>query len=404
MSAPDAAGRLAENVLHFTRLLRRAGLPVGVGSMLAAVEAAALVGPERRGDLQAALAATLVARSEQRELFGQAFRLFWQARPTAPSELAQLDGPLSRMRRDARSNNRLAEAFGGATHGRPAPADEPLRLDAALTLSEREVLQQRDFESMSSEELAQAKRLVRELKLPLPRVVSRRHRAHPAGARLDLRATLRHSLEHGGEWIELRRRARRVRPRELVVLCDISGSMARYARMLLHFVHGLGEGRPGVHAFVFGTQLTNITRALRQRDVDRALDAVGRTVPDWSGGTRIGACLHAFNQQWSRRVLARGAMVLLISDGLDAGTATDLDAAMRRLRASCACLLWLNPLLRFSGFEPRAAGVRTILPYVDYFLPTHNLASLADLGRVFRGLPDPGVHRVRHKKEATRWK
>jgi len=396
MSTPDSTSRLAPNVVHFARLLRRAGLPVGVGKVLAAVEAAAWVGPEHRTDLHAALAATLIDRGEQRELFDEAFRLFWQARrPSYPAaHLPGVGGPLAGRQLDAPMSNRLADAVRGGDAPRQASRDEEIILDAALTSSQREVLQQQDFESMSADELACAKRILRELDLPLPLRRSRRYRPHASGVGLDLRATLRLNLEHGGEWIVRRRRIRRSQPRDLVVLCDISGSMTRYARMLLHFLHGLGSSRRGMHSFVFGTRLTNITRALRTRDVDRALAAVSRAVPDWSGGTRIGACLHEFNQRWSRRVLSRGGVVLLISDGLDAGEDRDLDAEMRRLRASCASLLWLNPLLRFSGFEPRAAGIRTMLPYVDQFLPAHNLASLADLGRVFRALPRAGSRRI----------
>ncbi len=397
MKASEPTSRLAANVVHFARLLRRAGLPVGVGKMLAAVEAAAWVGLEQRTDLHAALAATLIDRGEQRELFDEAFRLFWQARPaTNPAaRLPQLGGLLGRRPPDATMSNRLADALRSGNSARqPSRSDEEITLDAALTSSQRERLQQQDFESMSTDELACAKRIVRELALPLPLRTSRRYRPHASGVGLDLRATLRHNLKHGGEWIVRRRRIRRSQPRDLVVLCDISGSMARYARMLLQFLHGLSGSRRGMHTFVFGTRLTNVTRALRTRDVDQALAAVGRAVPDWSGGTRIGACLHEFNQRWSRRVLSRGGVVLLISDGLDAGDDHDLDAEMRRLRASCASLLWLNPLLRFTGFEPRATGIRAMLPYVDHFLPAHNLASLADLGRVFRALPGAGSRLV----------
>jgi uncharacterized protein len=402
--SPTASGRLADNVVHFARLLRRAGLPVGPGKALAAVEAAAWVGPERRADLHAALAATLIDRADQRELFDEAFRLFWQARSAADPSLPPVGGPLARAPASERLSNRLADALRSGGAAREAPRAQELGFDTAGSLSPRELLQRRDFESMSADELAQAKALLRALHLPLPQLPSRRYRPHPTGAQLDLRATLRHSLRFGGEWIVRRRRIRRSRPAELVVLCDISGSMDRYARMLLHFLHAISTGASGVHTFVFGTRLTPITRALRQRDVDRALDAVSRAAPDWSGGTRIGACLREFNRRWSRRVLGRGAVVLLISDGLDAGEGSDLAAEMRRLRAACRSLVWLNPLLRFAGFEPRAAGVRAMLPYVDYFLPTHNLASLIDLGDIFRAIPGASANRYRPGTEAARWK
>jgi uncharacterized protein with von Willebrand factor type A (vWA) domain len=406
MNAPGQSSRLAANVVHFARLLRGAGLPVGVDKALVAVEAAAWVGPERRADLHAALAATLTDRAEQRELFDQAFELVWRRRgATNPAaHLSAVAGPLARAQPQPPLSNRLADAVRGASASRQPPPGEAITLDAALTSSQQEVLRQQDFESMSADEFENAKRIVRELQLSLPLRSSRRYRPHTRGARLDLRATLRHNLKHGGEWIVRRRRIRRSQPRDLVVLCDISGSMARYARMLLHFLHGLGAARRGVHSFVFATRLTNVTRALRERDVDQALAAVGRAVPDWSGGTRIGACLRDFNQHWSRRVLSRGGVVLLISDGLDAGAGSDLGAQMRRLRASCASLLWLNPLLRFHAFEPRAAGIAAMLPYVDHFLPVHNLASLADLGRVFRALPARAPDPCRKTTEAIRWK
>ena len=322
MTAPQAGGRLAVNVAHFARLLRRAGLPIGTGQALAALEAAGWVGPERESDLHAALAATLLDRAEQRELFDQAFRLFWRADDALPPGLPPVGGPLAQQP-PGQLSNRLADALRTGARGDTAPPPERLQLDATASLSAREVLQRRDFESMTLDELAEVKQMLRELRLPQPQTLTRRYRPHPSGRDLDLRATLRHALRYGGEWMVQRRRQRRSRPADLVVLCDISGSMARYARMLLHFLHGMGARRSGVHAFVFGTRLTNITWALRSRDVDRALDAVSRTVPDWSGGTHIGACLRDFNRHWSRRVLGRGAMVLLISDGLDAGEGAD---------------------------------------------------------------------------------
>ena len=404
MTAAQASGRLAANVVHFARLLRRAGLPVGTDKALAAVEAAAWVGPERRSDLYAALAATLVDRAEQRELFDEAFRLFWRADFARPPGLPPVGGPLAQPPPRGAMSNRLADALRPGTGAAAAPPAQVVQLDAAASLSPREVLQQRDFESMTAEELAQAKQLLRSLRLPLPQTPTRRYRPHPAGRQLDLRSTLRHALRYGGEWIVRRRRQRRSRPTDLVVICDISGSMARYARMLLHFLHALGARRSGVHAFVFGTRLTNITWALRNRDVDRALDAVSRTVPDWSGGTHIGGCLREFNRQWSRRVLGRGAVVLLITDGLDAGEGADLGAEMKRLRASCRSIVWLNPLLRFERFQPRARGIVDMLPYVDRFLSAHNLASLVDLGRALDALPAAGTPRPGPATETTRWK
>lgn len=391
--------RLADNVARFGRILRAAGLPVGPGKLLAAVEAAALVGIERREDFRTALAATLVERAEQRPLFDQAFAAFWRD-PKLMERALQLMLPKAPGRLPPRNDtaalsNRLRQAFAPPPGGPAAPdgASVPIELDAAMSVSAREVLARKDFETMTLAELAEAKRLLRTMRLDLPQVITRRSRPHDAGRIPDLRSTLRHSLRTGGEWIALRRRQRRRRPCGFVVLCDISGSMARYSRMLLHFMHTLGSQRSDFHAFTFGTRLTHITRALRRRDVDQAVADVSRAVADWSGGTRIGACLHEFNRRWSRRLLAQGAVVLIVSDGLDCGDGEALDREMQYLRRSCRRLLWLNPLLRFAGFQPRAAGVRAMLPHVDDFIPAHDLASLSDLGRILARMPATRMHR-----------
>jgi uncharacterized protein with von Willebrand factor type A (vWA) domain len=217
------------------------------------------------------------------------------------------------------------------------------------------------------------------LRLPLPEPPTRRYQPSPSGRRIDLRATLRQSVRAGGHLLALERRKPRRRPPPLVVLCDISGSMGRYSRMLLHFLHAVTNDRDRVHSFLFGTRLTNITRQLRTRDIDLALDRVGQAVQDWSGGTRIGAALHEFNRVWSRRVLGQGAVVLLITDGLDRDAGDGLGHEMERLHQSCRRLVWLNPLLRWDGFAPKSSGIRAMLPHVDEFRPVHNLASLAAL-------------------------
>jgi hypothetical protein len=219
------------------------------------------------------------------------------------------------------------------------------------------------------------------LRLPIPPVRVRRLRPDPRGPRIDLRGTLRASLRGSADVIPLRRRAQRHEHPPLVVLCDISGSMSRYSRMFLHFLHAITNDRDRVHTFLFGTRLTNITRHLRHRDVDVSLSQVARAVADWSGGTRIGAALTEFNLRWSRRVLGHNAMVLLISDGLDRDAGAGLSEAIERLHKSCRRLIWLNPLLRYEGFEPVATGVRAMLPHVDAFLPAHSVESLTDLGR-----------------------
>jgi uncharacterized protein with von Willebrand factor type A (vWA) domain len=380
-------GRLAENILHFARVLRRAGLPVGPGKVIAAVEAVRLVGVEQREDVRCALAATLLDRADQRDLFDLAFQFYWRDPKLLEHvqylRLPRVSGRLAQSKADGEYQRRLAHMFRPEQQEHPpAGAQDEIQLDAALTFSAREILQHKDFESMSVQELAQAKRVLEQMRLPQPKIPTRRHAPHPNGKMLDLRRTMRKCLHQGGEWVVPQHRRRRFRPPALVALCDVSGSMARYSRMLLHFMHALTSTRERVSTFTFGTRLTNITRQLRHRDIDRAMSDVSRSVADWSGGTRIGECLHEFNRCWSRRVLAQGAIVLIISDGLDCGEGADLSSEMGRLRASCREILWLNPLLRFAGFEPRPAGIRAMLPHVDHFLPAHNMVSLIDLGRV----------------------
>jgi uncharacterized protein with von Willebrand factor type A (vWA) domain len=250
---------------------------------------------------------------------------------------------------------------------------------------------------MSAAELAAAKKMLQELRLPLPMVRTRRHRASPRGTRVDLRATLRESLRDGGDVIALVRGVRLETHPPLVVLCDISGSMNPYARMFLHFLHAITNDRDRVSVFVFGTRLTNVTRQLRHRDVDVAMTRVAELIKDWSGGTRIGSCLREFNWRWGRRVLGQNACVLLVSDGLDREAGEGLGEEMQRLHKSCKELIWLNPLLRYEKFEARPAGVRAMLPHVDRFLPVHNLQSLVDLAHA---ISEPAPRHV----EKRAWK
>jgi hypothetical protein len=268
------------------------------------------------------------------------------------------------------------------------PQEPPPLQDAALTVSAAERLQRMDFEAMGAEEIRQAKQEIRRLALPLDTLRTRRSRPDLSGPRADLRGTLRRSLRTGGELLAIARRRRVTRPRPLVAICDVSGSMARYAQILLHFLHAVSNDRGRVHTFLFGTRLTNISRALRHRDAEVAFEMVSHVVPDWSGGTRIGEALHRFNTLWARRVLGQGAVVLLISDGLDRDGAKGLAEEMDRLHRSCRRLVWLNPLLRWDGFEPRSQGIRAMLPHVDEFRPVHNLNSLRQLVELL-GRPAP---------------
>ena len=372
---------LATNVMHFAGLLRRAGLPVGPAETLAGQRALSLVDLGSRGEVRIALRSVMVHRREHQEVFDQAFALFWRD-PTAAEQavaMALLEAQKEKKQdRAPPASRRVAEAFAPPQKQR-REEEEPPVADAVLTVSDQEKLQQMDFEAMGAEEIAAAKREIRRLVLPLDLRRTRRLRPDPLGPATDLRRTIRASLRQGGEILTIARSRRVTRPPPLVVLCDISGSMARYAQILLHFLHAVTNDRDRVHVFLFGTRLTNITRQLRHRDAEVAFQMVSHIVPDWSGGTRIGEALAGFNRRWAKRVLGQGAVVLLITDGLDRDGAVHLEDNMDRLHRSCRRLIWLNPLLRWSGFEPKSQGIRAMLPHVDEFRPVHNLASLRSL-------------------------
>ena len=386
---PEGAGALLENVAHFARLLRRAGMPLGPGATLDAVRAVEAVGVRRRADVYWALHAVLVSAPDQRALFRTAFDTFWRdpfGAEQALSALAPRTEVAERARKDRPAARRVAGAAAGPSAPRP-PSESPTadELDVVMSWTDREVLRTRDFEQMTAEEMEEARVLLRRMSLKLPRRPTRRWRPDPTGSSADLRATLRASLRSGHGIIPLQRRSRRRRPPDLVVLCDISGSMERYARMLLHFLQGLTGARDRVRVLLFGTRLTDVTRHLRHRDVDEALARVGRAVSDWSGGTRIGASLEAFNRLWARRLLGHGAVVLLITDGLDRDGARGIEKEAARLQRSCRRLIWLNPLLRWEGFAPEAAGVKALLRHVDDVRPVHNLESLESLVAALEG-------------------
>ena len=391
-------GKLAENLAHFARALRKAGLPVGPGRTLDAIRAVATAGFARKEDFFHTLQAIFVSRPEERATFAQVFRLFWRD-PRYMEHMMSLMLPQIRGVQEDRAaqaaEKRAAEALlDGQLPPMPeqtGEASEEIEIDASATMSAEERLRTLDFEQMSAEEMAAAKRMLAQLSLPVRPLKTRRTAPSTLTARIDARRTLREALRHGGEIAQLAHKAPVTRWPNLVVLCDISGSMTDYSRMVLHFVHAVanrkGQGWARVHAFTFGTRLTNITRHLRARDVDAALKAAGQEAQDWSGGTRIGQALHVFNRDWSRRVLGQGAVVLLITDGLDRDDAGLLGHEAERLHLSCRRLIWLNPLLRWTGFAPKAAGIRALLPHVDSFRAGHSIASLEALGQA---ISDPG--------------
>lgn len=375
-------GKLAENVAHFVRMLRAAGMPVGPGHTLSTARALGAIDTTERSQFYWALHGTLVSAPEQRGIFDSAFRLFWRD-PLGRDEALQALLSTSRMgegepgeRAPARLSSGTAPGYTESTRAR-----EGEEITMRMAFSPSEVLRTKDFEQMTAEEVRQAREALRRLKPELRPILTRRFRPDPHGPGIDARRTLRASLRTGGYPISLKRRSHATRRPTLVAICDISGSMETYSRILLHFFHTLTNASERIHTFLFGTRLTNVTRLLRDQDVDRAMERVGQTVLDWYGGTRIGAALRGFNLHWSRRLLAEGAVVLLVTDGLDREGASGIAFEARRLRKSCRRLIWLNPLLRYEKFAPRAAGIRALLPEVDEHRPVHNLKSVESLAR-----------------------
>lgn len=395
--------RLAGNITHFARALRRAGLPIGPGRVIDAIRAVQAVGFTDRADFYWTLQACFVSRPEHRTVFGQVFRLYWRD-PRYLEHMMAMMLPAIRGVQDERhakaAEKRAAEALlDGQGPEPPAPQDSAgeeitLDIDASLTMSAQERLRTLDFEQMSTEEVAAAKRMLERLALPVDPLPSRRMMGVANGPRVDARRTLAQAMRRGGNIHRIAKAKPRTRWPNLVVLCDISGSMSQYSRLVLHFLHAVanrqGQGWAQVHGFTFGTRLTNITRHLATRDVDAALAAAGAEAQDWEGGTRIGDCLHTFNRDWSRRVLGQGAIVLLITDGLDRGDPKALADETRRLALSSRRLIWLNPLLRWDGFAARAQGIAAMLPHVDSFRAGHSIASLEDLARVVSTPGDSG--------------
>jgi uncharacterized protein with von Willebrand factor type A (vWA) domain len=386
MTSADARDLLPSRLVRLARLLRMQGMATGTGTLVRAVEALALTDVTDRLEVYWTLRAVFVHAPEEIASFDLAFGHVWRGTRGARAFPAA-DAP------DARENESEAERLategkggiprdvvvGNAESGSVAGAAEP-------GYSPDEVLRKKDFGEMTADELTAARRMVARIHVALAPLPTRRFRSDPHGERVDPRATLRASVRAGPSWIPLRFRGRRIRPRPVLALCDISGSMRAYAPMILQFLHALTCGRDHVHTFLFGTRLTNATPYLRRRHGAEAMRRLGDAVMDWEGGTRIGPSLAAFNRAWGRRLLGRNAVVLLITDGLDRAEGEELEPAMRRLRASCGRLIWLNPLLRFEDFEPLARGIRAILPHVDDLQSIHDVASLQSLAEL---LEDP---------------
>ena len=377
------SGRLVENITYFARALRIAGLPLGTGAVLDAVHALEVSGLSNKQDFYWVLHSVFVRKKEHSLLFAQAFAVFWRKRAFMDKLIAQLSprspaDPNQPPKKPDAGALRVAEAFLPKKQQEEA-VQEQRELSARLTVSEREILQNKDFAQMTAAQVAQARQLIARMVLPDDRVKARRYQAVPTGRMIDPRRSFRSTLRSGGASIHLSFRAPKEKHPPIVALCDISGSMADYTPLFLHFLHALTEKRRRVETFLFGTRLTNVTRALRRRDPDEALAACGQQVEDWSGGTRIGAALHRFHHDWGRRVLGQGAVVIFFSDGLERDGVEVLQWEMARLHRRCRRLIWVNPLLRFDGFQAKAQGIRAILPHVDDFRPIHSLAAMSEL-------------------------
>lgn len=386
--ADTPGGHILSNLLLFGRLLRRLGLDVHVGRMLDAVSVIEDIGLSRKHDFRAALRTLLVHRKDDLALFDEAFVVFWR-QPKDPKTTLDLRSMGEQRRfRQPQVGPPPPDASPNGLDGSSDESDEDIdRIDLTRTFSAREVLRKKSFADYTPEEFARARAMIEELRWDLGRRRTRRW-GRGEGRHLDLRRALRRAVRFGGEPVDLPTRRRKTRPRRLVLICDVSGSMERYTRMLLQFIHTLYGGLDNrVEAFLFATRLTRVTGKLGHRDIDHAVNEVSKAVPDWSGGTRIGDVLKTFNFQWARRVLGWGSVVLVISDGWDRGDPGLFAQEMARLRRSSYRLVWLNPLAGAENYEPLTRGMRAALPYIDDLLPIDNLASLEDLARHLNTLP-----------------
>ena len=378
-------GSFVPNLIHFVELLRRIGLPVGSSHLVVWIEAMTHIDCRDPELFYHTAESVLVSRHRDLALFRRAFQAFWWDR-----------GPAHILERSAGN-----VASGQSAEGSDPPYPEEAQLGlpdqqgdaadpgadrAALRYSPQERLSQKDFSELSEEERSAVEAMLADFKFKLPTYRTRRF-VHGEGTRVDLRRSLRENMRHGGEWLHWRHQQRKRKSRPLVILADISGSMAPYSRLILLFTYAMSQGyQPGVEAFLFGTRLTRITPAFRHRVSREVLAEMATLAPDWSGGTRIGQSLQTFNMKWSRRALSRQAIVLIVSDGWDRGDPELLRTQMARLQRSCAHLVWLNPLLGSSDYEAKTRGMLAALPYIDYFLPAHNVASLEGLAELLQGI------------------
>ncbi len=421
--------RLLFRLTEFGRILWEVGIDVGPRKMLDLAETLNYVDITNREDFYNTLKCSLLAKHEQEPVFDQMFLYYWYIRDQQGKKKADTPGAAKRddksMRLPPSERKRLAEHLNSPQEQRKElrpeireserrrradektgdPDDDDTATPQGLAYSALEALRKKDFESFTWDEVQEAKRLMAEMRWHLGMRPTRRKRPSRRGSYPDMRRIVRRNLKYGAELLELTWRETKYKSRPLVIICDISGSMSLYSRLLLHFIHTISNGLLNVESFVFGTRLTRITRQLKKRDVDDAVRDVSKNVQDWSGGTRIGDALHFFNQKWARRVLGRGAVVLIISDGWDRGDASVLEVEMDRLQHSCHRLIWLNPLLGSPEYRPLTIGMKTALPYIDDFLPAHNLDSLIHLGNLLGTINDsrPSRSTAARRKAVAAW-
>ncbi|MEO7021834.1 MAG: VWA domain-containing protein [Ktedonobacteraceae bacterium] len=422
--------RLLYRLTEFGRILWEVGIYVGPGKMLDLVETLKYVDFTNKEDFYHTLKCSLLAKHEQEAVFDQMYLYYWHMRnrqgqkpgdatPGAakredkplrlpPSELKRLAEHMNtptEQRKELRPQMRETERKRVAEERQAEEANDDEEQPQGTAYSAIEMLRKKDFESFSWDEMQEAKKLMAEMRWKLGLRKTQRMAPARRGSSPDMRRIVRRNMKYGAELLELTWREKRFKPRPLVIICDISGSMSLYSRLLLHFIHTISNGLLNVEAFVFGTRLTRITRQLRRRDVDEAVRDVSKLVQDWSGGTRIGDALHGFNHEWARRVLGRGAVVLLISDGWDRGESGTLEIEMDRLQHSCHRLIWLNPLLGSPDYRPLTIGMKTALPFIDNFLPAHNLDSLINLGNLLGTIDEgrPMRSPAARKQAAAAW-
>lgn len=405
------ASTILSNLIVFAEDLRFVGIPVGTGQLMAMVGAISVVDLTRRSEVYYAMRTTVVTRPEQLPLFNDRFATFWERlgigapakeeggaiEVDGPPPPGAGEGPPSQEESDSGSSQpSRSTVVTDSDEGESGKAGDVDSVpDDVMLFSADESLRSKDFAHLSDDELAEARRFIASMTWNLGRRQTRRLVSAPLGDFVDQRRTLRHAMRYGGVPLRLKRRTKKERMRPLILICDISGSMDRYSRLLLRFVHALEHGLDSTEVFVFSTRLTRITRELRMRDVDTAIADVVSAVEDWSGGTRIGEAIKTFNYRWSRRVLRSGATVIVISDGWDRGDPELLAEEMARLQRSCRRLIWLNPLLGSTGYQPLTRGMKAALPFCDYFLPIHNMKSMLELSQLLSSFDDqPPPRRV----------